>query len=1089
MASGIFDADWYRQQTSDELPTVAAALTHYLNVGRRNLLTPSPLFDPSWYDPLHWAHTTSDPLARYLFRGPGRYGPHPLFDDGRWLAAHPEAARHPGRALGHFLSTAGDDVPVPVPAEMPGLPRGELISLIRDASERWTADAYAARRRRGRHRDAGPERRFRARWASVPPPSGGDGPLVSVVTPVRNRATQVLAAIASVQAQSISDWEMIVVDDGSTDGTPAAVEVIADADHRVRIVRIPPSGVSLARNAGIAAARGRYVAFLDSDNLWVRDFLQLMTAAMHGLGLRAAYSALEMVDGELRHYLAFRGDLDDLAYGNHVDLNTLVVERSLLLETGGFDPGLRRMVDYDLVVRLYRHSPVQLLDFIGAVYHAGEEFGPRISTTESLSWDQAVKNRLFLDWSAQRRAVQQRVTGRTSVLLASSATARLTLRAVEHLQRHVQPGEDVEIVVLDNGGRRSTWMQLYAMLALRPGLVLTRSARDEGPVLGANLAFAASSGDVVVVVEPEVVVDAPWVAPLRAALADPRVGAAQPIVVDTAGLVHSAGVAAGPILAPSDGTSGEPSDQDGVLDQPTGPALPPGTAVYAPLLAGFPPEDAERLTDTRLAAAVGPMTALRAADVAAAGGLDPLLGTDAALADLCWQPGPAEPGALRQTDLGTDERRFGALIAGHPVRVVPGLGAESTSGRLAFPIDAHELRILRDRPLPPPTGLDVPDPWAPTGLTARGVRGPFTVVERLEPAGIAEPPRLRWAIKTAAPAGPKGDAWGDVHFAAATARALENSGQLVVVDRREGVTRPTAQLDDVVVVLRGLDQVEPVPGAVNLLWVISHPDLVTPEEMAGFDRVFAASVDWAARISQSAGVNVEPLLQATDPRLFRPDSTEPGSGPPVLFVGNSRDVLRPMVRDALAAGLPLTIYGTRWQKLVDPRYVAGELVRNDRLGALYRSAGVVLNDHWEDMAREGFLSNRLFDAVAAGARVISDPVPGLETVFGPEVRVVNSPEELSRAVAESVPDELLLAAAERVRREHSFEHRAEQLMEAVHRVREARLARQVDRTLPLPNGAPNGTTTADGPAESGEDAARQADRAVTLPAGTESGLR
>jgi Glycosyl transferases group 1 len=307
-------------------------------------------------------------------------------------------------------------------------------------------------------------------------------------------------------------------------------------------------------------------------------------------------------------------------------------------------------------------------------------------------------------------------------------------------------------------------------------------------------------------------------------------------------------------------------------------------------------------------------------------------------------------------------------------------------------------------------------------------------------------PSFRWAIKTAAIAGPTGDLWGDVHFAAALAEALESLGQQVVIDRRQAVGRPSAQLDDVVLVLRGLDRVEPQPGAVNLLWVISHPELVTPDELAAYDQAFAASISWSAAAASRAGVTVEPLLQATDPQRFQPGDVKPGSGPKVLFVGNSRKVVRPIVRHAVAAQLPLTIYGSMWDSLVDASFLAGDFVPNDQLSALYRGAGVVLNDHWDDMAREGFLSNRLFDAVASGARVISDNVAGLRDVFGPEVQLAESAEDLARlagalhgpAVAvpgDPFPDEpTLLAASRRIRREHTFEVRARRLLDVAARI-------------------------------------------------------
>jgi glycosyltransferase involved in cell wall biosynthesis len=97
-------------------------------------------------------------------------------------------------------------------------------------------------------------------------------PVVSIVLPTYNRADVIGRAIDSVRAQSFPDWELLVVDDGSTDGT---AEVVAGIDERVRLLRQPNGGTYVARNHGLAQARGRYLTFLDSDDAWLPHFLEL----------------------------------------------------------------------------------------------------------------------------------------------------------------------------------------------------------------------------------------------------------------------------------------------------------------------------------------------------------------------------------------------------------------------------------------------------------------------------------------------------------------------------------------------------------------------------------------------------------------------------------------------------------------------------------------------------------------------------------------------------------------------------------------------------------------------------------------------
>jgi spore maturation protein CgeB len=177
---------------------------------------------------------------------------------------------------------------------------------------------------------------------------------------------------------------------------------------------------------------------------------------------------------------------------------------------------------------------------------------------------------------------------------------------------------------------------------------------------------------------------------------------------------------------------------------------------------------------------------------------------------------------------------------------------------------------------------------------------------------------------------------------------------------------------------------------------------------------------------------VLPLLQCTDPARFQPGAAVPGNGDPVLFVGNSRNVFRPVVRDLLAAGVEVAIYGDKWDRFLGPGKVRGRFVPNERLAAAYASAGVVLNDHWDDMRTEGFYSNRLFDAAACGARIVSDHIDGLEDLFGGLARTFRDGPELVclvRAAPAGFPDGgRRLELAKHVAAEHSFDARARTLL-------------------------------------------------------------
>jgi spore maturation protein CgeB len=153
-------------------------------------------------------------------------------------------------------------------------------------------------------------------------------------------------------------------------------------------------------------------------------------------------------------------------------------------------------------------------------------------------------------------------------------------------------------------------------------------------------------------------------------------------------------------------------------------------------------------------------------------------------------------------------------------------------------------------------------------------------------------------------------------------------------------------------------------------------------------------------------------------------------------VAKTRDVLRPVVADALAAGLRPAIYGGGWRDLVDPSLVVADHLDNDLLPIVYSSAGVVLNDHWETMRAWGFVSNRLFDVLACGTPVISDTVHGLDELFGGAVLEYGTPTELRALVDEVLADpatarERAARGRELVVANHTMDRRARELIAAL----------------------------------------------------------
>ena len=182
-------------------------------------------------------------------------------------------------------------------------------------------------------------------------------PLVSVITPTFNRADYLPFAVESVLSQSVSDFELIVIDDGSTDGTAELMERYL-ADSRIRYLKQENQGQSVARNRGIAEARGQFICFLDSDNAWVSTKLEnSLKAFEEHPEADIVYGDFITIDGEghehgVNRMARYSGRITpQLLRDNFVSMNTTMTRKRCFDEMGGFDSADRLAEDYGLWLR------------------------------------------------------------------------------------------------------------------------------------------------------------------------------------------------------------------------------------------------------------------------------------------------------------------------------------------------------------------------------------------------------------------------------------------------------------------------------------------------------------------------------------------------------------------------------------------------------------------------------------------------------------------------------------------------------------------------------------------------------------------
>ena len=237
-------------------------------------------------------------------------------------------------------------------------------------------------------------------------------PLISIIIPCYNHGHYLDRALESVLAQTMPDWEVIVVDDGSTDDTRAVVR--AYADGRVRYLYQENQGLAGARNTGIDHARGNYLAFLDADDEWEPPFLERCVAVLEADdSLAGVYTRVTFIDEDGRRLLrlgaqpATRASFRErLLQGGFFPPSSVLVRRETVEMVGRFDPDLTSLEDWDLWLRLseehemegipdplarYRVSPGSMSTNVARIYRnqmviLDKYFGP--AEGDATSWSQ-----------------------------------------------------------------------------------------------------------------------------------------------------------------------------------------------------------------------------------------------------------------------------------------------------------------------------------------------------------------------------------------------------------------------------------------------------------------------------------------------------------------------------------------------------------------------------------------------------------------------------------------------------------------------------------------------------------------------------
>jgi glycosyltransferase involved in cell wall biosynthesis len=512
LESGLFDRTYYELQTGLEFRDDGQAVKHFLSANPHDAYSFHPLIEGTWIE--EGLSDSAKPWHILLFESPAIESTGPLFRRGGSESG--VRSETLDGTLRRYLSPPDDESPATLttwsgqPAEWQDA-RESMYSVARTAS----MQEQRARRRNSTEWDGRAEEVFVKRVSLLDVNDASPEPRVSIILPTFNRAEVIENALQSVLRQTFASWELIVVDDGSTDSTEQLIDHWRARDGRVRLVSQAKAGVSAARNKGIELARGEYIAFLDSDNAWKPDFLRLSLLGMVESGGQVTYCAVELQTDSGHQYLGGVANRDELLDGrNLIDLNALMLHRDVLARVGNFDTGLRRWVDYDLILRILKYYDATYLPMVGVVYNHRTSSRDRITTIESPLWRDVVLEKNLVDWTRLTEESHLRIGGRVSVLIRTRREWPRTLATIRSLLDHTN-GDDVEVIVIDNGSPRDESAILTAAFLGDPRVSIVRVAGDLGLPTSVNLAFATSTGDVAAVVAPGASTRPGWASQIR----------------------------------------------------------------------------------------------------------------------------------------------------------------------------------------------------------------------------------------------------------------------------------------------------------------------------------------------------------------------------------------------------------------------------------------------------------------------------------------------------------------------------------------------------------------------------------------------
>jgi GT2 family glycosyltransferase len=933
----------------------------------------SDLFDVEYYmsENPETQESESHPLSHYMFEGVAKgRDPSPLFSTNYYLAQNEDVSKSGLNPLLHYILFGKKEGRVPLQS-----PTRELNFENEDSSFQ-VVPKYKK---------------------EIHETINFHFPMVSVIIPCKNRTDLLLIAISSVLNQTHTKFEIILVDDHSDLSLTLFInENISDT--RIRFFDNKGHGPCSARNLGIDEARGEYIAFLDSDNQWLPNFLKDSLKALRVSGSDAVYSNLQVFndENELQYVIEKDYSFSDLRWLNYIDLNAFV-HRKFENKNYRFSEDIKRLNDWDYILRIAKECKISHANFDQMKYLQSNKIS-QISNTESISYLNVVRNSHFLDWEEITRNINQREVGLISIIILHHGQAKLTHDCLTSIFTRTH-NINFEVILIDNQNDLDSEFLTNYWKNFSTQIKVFSKNENLNFAFGSNYGFSNSRGELVVFLNNDVLVTHDWLSSLSENITEDGVIGVQPKLLYPDGRIQNIG---------------------NVFSENSFVPYP----IYRELRG-----DIALSTKPRFFAAItGACLMLRAKDFAKVSGFDPQFINGMEDTDLCLR-------------LGLGKKLFKVVpdaIVIHHESQSPNRSLNIHENRIVFLNRYNNWNLANDQEYYSEDACVNTQIQVTPCCDAEHALG--TVQPKYNFGGYTEIDKIRhemfsgyeFAIRIGCPSVAASQHWGDYHFAVALAKAFARKGIRARIDFLDNWDNQSSS--DINLVLRGLSEFEPVNSAWNILWVISHPELVSERELSFYDVVFLASRSYPESSNFSRLKNLKYLPQATDTSRFFPRPINPAYVSNAIYVANSRKIDRTAARFAKELGIEIEVYGQHWEGLLPDDWIRKESIANSELPNYYGNSGVVINDHWASQIEYGIASNRLFDVLACNGKFLTDNSESIPADLKPFVVGYADLASFDRGIkillnnVEQIHNDLGESAHAVVARNHSFDNRVEEIL-------------------------------------------------------------